>query len=133
MSSSEPMVVHAEIGRNRYATTIRVRDHEFRMDEPTAQGGTNTGATPVEHTLAALAACKTITLRMYADRKEMKLAGVRVKVVRDGETIRCTLDLEGDLTDEEKEKLRQIGDRCPVHKMLSGDLKLETIIGPVEP
>lgn len=132
MSESSNPVVRAEIGRNQYATLVNTRGHEFRLDEPTDRGGTDVGATPVEHALAALAGCKTITLRMYADRKGMNLESVRVKVERDEETIRCTLELEGDLTDDEKERLRQIGDRCPVHKMMSGQLKIESTIGEVD-
>lgn len=112
-------------GRARYPTEITVRGHRLRADEPETVGGTDTGPTPYELVASALGACTTITLRMYADRKEWPLeeivARVRHEKVRGaerGDRFHLDVELIGDLTDEQRARLLEIAGRCPVHRTL---------------
>ncbi|MFK8042702.1 alpha/beta fold hydrolase [Congregibacter sp.] len=118
--------------------------HHWLADEPRSVGGANTGPDPYEHLLASLGACTAMTLRMYARRKNLPLehASVVLKHSRnyvvDCETceegtakielIERLVTLEGDLTDDQREKLLQIADRCPVHRTLHGELRVNTIL-----
>ena len=105
-------------------------EHVVTMDEPADAGGTNAGMTPVQHLLLALGGCSAITVRMYAQRKAWPLddVSVTVKLYRpQGETPRVVQELtfEGDLDDEQRERLRIIAGRCPVHKLVDGPLETE--------
>lgn len=123
--------VTARTGRSRYRTRVDVRGHVFAADEPPALGGTDLGPTPFDLLCAALASCTTITLRMYADRKEWPLEEVSARVAhsRDkegaspprGEVVdlyTVELTLTGDLSDEQRARLVEIAGRCPVHRTL---------------
>ncbi len=116
---------------------LTVRDRRFTSDLPAALGGGNDGPTPGEMFLASLGACTAMTLRMYARQKGWDLAGVEVElsqawVGRDewkgwpqGDTrerlprIHRKIHLRGALTPEQVERLRQIADRCPVHRTIT--------------
>ena len=108
-----------------YGNTVTVRSHTVTMDEPTDLQGQDTGPTPIETMLAALAGCTSITLRMYANRKQWPLDTVQLDVdyeVRNGKpVITRTLHLTGNLDDEQRTRLLDIANKCPVHKMLSGE------------
>jgi putative redox protein len=119
------------------ATDVAVGPHRLRLDEPvTTPGGTDTGAEPPEVLLAALAACETITLRMYAARKGWPLADVRVRL--NGTTangvfvIRRQLEIEGDLDEAQHARLRDIANRCPVHRILMNEVRVEDV-APLSP
>jgi putative redox protein len=119
------------------ATDVAIGTHRLRLDEPvTTPGGTDTGAEPPEVLLAALGACETITLRMYAARKGWPLAGVRVRL--NGTTmngvfvIRRHLEIEGDLDEAQQARLRDIANRCPVHRILMNEVRVEDV-APVSP
>jgi putative redox protein len=132
--------VTTRIARGRYRTTVRAREHEVVLDEPLDVGGTDAGATPYEHLLAALGACTAITLRMYADRKGWPLEAVDVRLrtasahaadceaCEAGEVgphrLERRLVLDGPLTDEQRRRLRQIADRCPVKQTLQHGLEV---------
>ncbi|UCF19430.1 MAG: alpha/beta fold hydrolase [Gemmatimonadota bacterium] len=121
-------------GRRRYHTEILAGGHTVVADEPEQVGGANTGPTPFELLQAALGACTTITLRMYADRKEWPLEEIAVRLrhrklkpaeapAHDQgqprlEEITQTLDLSGPLDDEQRARLFEIAHRCPVHRAL---------------
>lgn len=126
--------VSTYIDRSRYRTVVRARTHEMLLDEPTAVGGTDVAPTPYEAILAALGACTVMTLRMYADRKQWPLDGVRVdlRTARShaADCASCETEevgphqverrvtLEGDLDDEQRRRLLLIADRCPVKQTL---------------
>lgn len=109
---------------------IAIREFQLLADEPTELGGDNTGATPLELMLAALGACKTITVQMYAERKGWDVAKVSVDLTHDKvdgrPEIMAHLHLEGDLSDEQRQRLCDIANRCPIHKMLSGRTHIRT-------
>jgi uncharacterized OsmC-like protein/pimeloyl-ACP methyl ester carboxylesterase len=117
-------------GATGYRTEAGVRGHRFLLDEPERLGGTDEGPTPYEMLWASLAACTTITLRMYADRKGWPLEEIRVRIrhakVGGRDHVVRELALEGPLDAEQRERLAQIADRCPVHRSLEQGVEVTT-------
>ena len=140
--ADEQTVVVSESGNNGLAQKIYNGRHELVADEPTALGGTGTGPTPYGYLLAALGACTTMTLRLYARRKKIPLTRATVTLrhqkthAADCETcesgagkidsIRRTLKLEGDLTGQQRATLLAIAEKCPVHKTLTAPTTITT-------
>ena len=140
----EGHVVVEPAGTGRFAQTVRAGNHVLRADEP-AGTGDDTGPTPYDLLLAALGTCTSMTLRMYADRKDIPLEHVRVTLTHERthaddcvdesgkpcriEVLNRTIELDGELDDEQRDRLMQIADRCPVHRTLSGDLRISTTPG----
>ena len=125
------MNVTAIIGREHYRTTLETETNSIVADETISNGGRSEGFTPHELLAASLASCTTITLRMYADRKNWDLAGmsVSVKINKEstaGTEIDCEIRLEGTLTQERRSRLLEIANLCPVHKILSNTGQLNT-------
>lgn len=126
--------VTVTIGRNRYKTEITVNEHVITADEPKEQGGQNLGPSPTDLLLSSLGTCKAMTARMYADRKEWALEKVEVKLRletqkgenKDTTMIFSEISFEGDLDDEQKQRLYTITDRCPVHKILTQPIEIES-------
>ena len=84
--------------------------------------------------LASLGGCVAITLRMYANRKEWKLARTTVRlrqdrIDRDTVQIWCEVDLDGDLDGAQRQRLLEIAERCPIHRAMRGDIRIETTAG----
>ncbi len=105
---------------------VAIRNHRVPVDELPAVGGDDTGPTPHDLYDAALAACKAITMVWYANRKQIPLEDVEVRVERDdtGERsgtyrLRATLVLGGPLTEAQREELRNVAGKCPVHKLMT--------------
>jgi putative redox protein len=126
---SRPVTV--SLGATDFPTVISIRDHVLSADEPPAKGGTDTGPEPMELLLASLGACTAITLRMYAGRKRWPLTGVRVQVGFDPEQgtrlVRMLISCEGEgLDDDQRGRLLQIANACPVHKALAGGVMVDT-------
>ena len=113
----------------KFAQDIRVGSHLLRADEEAEKGGADTGAAPHELLLAALGSCTAMTLKAYADRKGWPLRDVQVKLSaanRDGSfVISRHLELDGDLDAEQRARLNEIADKCPVHRTLSGTIVIE--------
>ncbi|MDE0346036.1 MAG: OsmC family protein, partial [Boseongicola sp.] len=115
--------------------------------EPEAHGGTNRGMTPYGFLSAGLGACTSMTVRMYARRKEWPLAHVSVDVTHDKvhaqdaksesgpkvDSFRREIRLEGDLSDEQKARLLEIANKCPVHQTLEHVARVETLLSPDQP
>lgn len=117
-----------------FAQNIDVAGHRLRADEEKDKGGEGTGPAPHELLLAALASCTSMTLKLYAERKGWPLRNVQVLVngatTDAGFVITRLLSLEGELDAEQRQRLIEIADKCPVHKTLSGTIAIQTSAVP---
>jgi putative redox protein len=122
--------ISLSLGPTDYPVVITAREHVVQADEPSEKGGTNSGPEAFELLLASLGACTAITLRMYARRKGWPLDGVRLGVGFDEEQgkrlIRMSLTCEGELSADQRARLLQIANACPVHKALTTGVMVET-------
>jgi putative redox protein len=111
-----------EAGTSRFFNSVDTDGHQLVMDEPESMGGTDLGPSPFALVAAALGACTNMTLRMYADMKNMALDQVETEVVhtpgQDGHHFKRTIKIQGNLSPEERERLLVIANKCPVHKLL---------------
>lgn len=135
--------ITASVGASGFRTDLRAGPHALIADEPIALGGTGLGPTPYELLLGALSSCMAMTLRMYADRKGWPLESVRVhlrterahaKDCADCERnevgmpyIARRIELAGPLDEEQRRRLHQIADRCPVKQTLERGVRVETV------
>lgn len=134
--------VSVSIGKERYASRVVVNGHELVADEPSSLGGSDAGPTPYDLLLAGLGSCKVITMRMYADRKGWPLTAARVslshKRIHAADCATCDtkagripridvqVELEGDLTSDQRRRLLEIADRCPVHRTLTSEVLIKS-------
>jgi putative redox protein len=132
--------VVARVGASGFRAELEARTHGLIADEPVSFGGTDRGPTPYEYLLSALGGCMAMTLRVYADRKGWPLEGVevRLRTARSHEkdceqcetekvgitTIERTIQFAGVLTEEQRVRLLQIADRCPVKQTLERGIKV---------
>jgi uncharacterized OsmC-like protein/esterase/lipase len=129
--------------RNKhFARDVQTDNHVWIADEPVSVGGHDLGPDPYEHLLAGLGACTSMTLRMYANRKNLALDDIEVQLnhqrshaedCEDCESkskfvdvIERNITLKGDLTDAQRKRLMEIADRCPVHLTMENDPKIVT-------
>ncbi len=123
-------VATATIGLDTYKTELRARTHLVIGDEPPDVGGKDLGPRPGDFIRMGLASCTAITLRMYANRKNMNVQKIFVTVSNGpttGKTVLHTdIQIEGNITDEQRTRMLQIARLCPVHKMLSAPIEIET-------
>ena len=126
--------IKGSIQKNHYKTTLTNGRHELIADEPTDVGGTNLGFRPSELLSSALAACTCATLRMYADRKGWALTDVQVSIDFEWDNeakttlIKRHITLVGDLNDDEKTRLMDIADKCPIHKVLTNPIAIDSML-----
>ena len=130
--------VTAEL-REGTVATLHARQFTWRGDEPLSAGGTDTGPTPYEMLLGALAACIALTLRLYAEHKGIPLVQVDVKLEFDRvhaddcvdcderadgwiERIQSSVAIRGSFDDAQRRRLEQVAQRCPVHKTLANEV-----------
>ena len=124
----ENTVTVTESGLGPYAQFITVGRHLMGADEPEPLGGRDTGASPYEYLLAGLGACTAMTLRMYAARKAWPLEKISVELLHDKiaapsgtgriDRFERVISLTGPLTSEQKSKLLEVADKCPVSQTL---------------
>jgi putative redox protein len=140
-ASSEGTVTVTETGSGTYTQRIAAGHHRLVSDQPRPIGD-DAGPTPYDLLLAALGACTSMTVRMYADRKDRPLERVRVtlrhsrihaKDCADCETsngwvdhIDRDVELSGDLDDSQRQRLLHIAERCPVHQTLASEVHIAT-------
>ena len=126
----------------KFSQIVQSDDHQWFADEPTGVGGNNLGPDPYEHLLAALGACTTMTMRMYANRKQWPVERVSVELdhVREHgkdcvecdethtqiDVINRSITISGDLTADQKSRMMEIADKCPVHRTLHNKLSVRT-------
>ena len=129
-------------GADGIVQEIEAGQHRLRSDEPVSAGGTDTGPTPYDLLLAALGSCTSMTVGMYARRKQWPLTRVTVRLSHsrvhardcaDCETEQAMLtvidrsvEFDGPLTDEQRERLLAIANRCPVHLTLTSAIEIRT-------
>lgn len=117
-----------------YQTELTSRNHESLADEPLENGGQNLGPTPSELLHSSLASCTSITLRMYANRKEWKIEEIVVEVTsglhpENREPILLkNISLIGDLEESQLKRMLVIAGKCPVHKILEKSIQIESSI-----
>lgn len=141
LSTSSHIVAYLG-GEDKFTTLIKAGEHLITADEPESVGGSDFGASPYELVAAGLAACTAMTLRLYATRKKWDLREVYVHISHEKshaeDCLNCieptskidkfTRELEfvGDLTQEQRERLLEIADRCPVHRTLENMSHIKT-------
>ena len=143
MRSEAPRkVVVRETRANKFQQTISVGPHRLLADEPVAAGGEDTGPGPYDLVLAGLGACTSMTMRMYADRKSLPLERVTVTLshskIYAEDCAECetrvgmldqfdrVISMEGALDAEQRKKLMEIADKCPVHRTLTSEIHIVT-------
>lgn len=147
MGHSQRNISVSETGLGKYQNEIVIGQHRLLASEPESLGGDDSGPTPIELLEAALGACTTITLRMYADRKKWPLEQVSVDVkYKRGQLEECgngetgssnkpmdiftkKIHLTGPLDAEQRERLLYIAEKCPVHKILGKKACLRSELG----
>lgn len=127
-----------------FAQDIQAGGHHLRADEPVPVGGTDTGPSPYDYLLAGLGACTSMTIRLYAERMQWPLQGVAVYLrhsrihaadCADCETkegkidrIEREIELSGPLSEEQRSRLQEIAERCPVHRTLTSEIRIDTCL-----
>jgi putative redox protein len=136
----------SEIPGGGFARAVTAGPHRLLADEPVAAGGTDTGPGPYDYLLIALGACTSMTVRLYAGRKGWPLERVAVRLrhskihaedCRDCETregrldqIETDIELLGPLDAEQRARLLEIAERCPVHRTLVSEIVIRTRLLP---
>ena len=137
VNKSEVIII--EQNKN-FTRRIYSEHHQLIADEPLSVGGLNLGPNPYEYLLASLGSCTSMTIRMYANRKNIKLENVEIKLKHhrihaedcsdcESQTgfvdkIEKVIQLEGELNNNERQRLLEIADKCPVHKTLHNEIKI---------
>ncbi|WP_033960001.1 bifunctional alpha/beta hydrolase/OsmC family protein [Psychroserpens jangbogonensis] len=143
-TNGEQLVGHLNLIEDNFTTSIQTKTHSMIADEPASIGGDDFGPSPYEYLNAGLVACTAMTLKLYAQRKQWDLQEVFVYVTHSRkhsddlgietnkpkylDHITKKLKFVGDLDDIQKERLKEIASRCPVHKTIASEVIFETTI-----
>jgi len=125
-------ITTATIGKQKFKTELQSRNHIVMADEPLEVGGQDLGFTPTELLESSLAACSTMTIRMYADRKGWDLekviiqVGFKRNITTSEVTFKKEIQLFGNLDNEKREKLLEMGSKCPIEKMITGNVRVQS-------
>ena len=124
----EETVVVTDSGQKPWGQVLLTHDQILFADEPPALQGQNSGPTPTQIVLMALGGCTAITVRMYAARKDWTIdrIAVRLRWAPEFTTIERSLEIAGPLDDEQRARLFQIAEKCPVHKILTGGVAVRS-------
>lgn len=144
MSGEATIVTVEESGPGMLAEIVKAGRHVLSADEPFAAGGTDTGPSPYEYLLGALGACTVMTLRMYLKRKSWPVGRISARLSHDRvhaedcadcegkdvklDRIRRVISFEGDLDDEQRSRLLEIANKCPVHRTLTSEIRIITTL-----
>jgi putative redox protein len=126
--------VKAKIAQEQYQVKIEANGNTLIADEPIDEGGLNQGFNPNELLAASLAACTSITLRMYSNHKKWNLEEIRVEInlswdkTTSKTTINRNIELIGNLDDVQRTRLLAVANACPVHKILSNSFEINSAI-----
>ena len=137
-----PRSVVVKSGPSKYGQNISVGPHGIQVDEPPDVGGNDEGPNPYELLLAALGACTSMTVRIYAERKQWPLQGVEVRLAHSRihaedcaecdtkqgmlDRIEVEITFIGDLSDDQRHRLLEIANICPVHRTLVSEVQIRT-------
>jgi putative redox protein len=123
-------MVTASIGQDFYKTELTASGHSLLADESVQAGGADSGPVPGEFVQMGLASCTAITLRMYANRKNYLVERIKVEVseekIENTTIFLRTIFIEGPLSNEQRQRMLQIAEKCPVHKTLTNPIEIKT-------
>lgn len=141
-TEGEQLVAHLNVKEDNFTTSIQTAKHSLIADEPESVGGNDFGPSPYDFLSAGLAACTVMTLKLYAERKKWDLQEVYAYITyskKHSDDLKMDVDTPtrfdhiskrlkfvGDLDETQKEKLKQIASKCPVHKTLQSEVIIET-------
>jgi len=144
--SDKKKIVHAHLPKDeQFTTTLTTDTHELLADEPTSvEGGQDKGPDPYDYLLMSLGSCTLMTIKMYANHKGWELDDVYMELQHNKrhdedcencedaqskiDVIEKEVIIDGDLSDKQLEKILDISKKCPVHRTLMGDIKIESSI-----
>jgi putative redox protein len=142
LRSNAVQITVSESKKGKLSQEIKVGTHVLEGDEPIANGGNDIGPSPYDFLLAALGTCTSMTVRMYANFKKIPLDSISVKLnyekIHAKDCVDCDspnaridhidrkIELRGNLTDEQRAKLLEIANKCPVHRTLTSKIEIDT-------
>lgn len=140
--ADNPSIVTVETATGKFQQRVSMGQHELLADEPLSFGGTDTGPSPYDYLLTALGTCTSMTIKMYADKKGIPLESVHIELEHSREhvadcdgcsnednridVIDRSISLRGGLSDEQRGKLMEIADKCPVHRTLENRIDIHS-------
>jgi len=126
--------VLVSIGKENYTTQIQYGNLSLLADEPTELGGANQGFAPTQLLLSSIGSCKAITMKMYANRKKWEIQNIDIKLsletkksdLQQTTFIKCNIFISGNLADDQKQRLYNIAEKCPIQKILQNPIVIES-------